>query len=254
MGKELHSLPMTNQDDYHNVRYKHQIWHEYNIEMLRRIFDNEDLSKEYAFWGVSVYSDVLREQIRYLSEDISTHVTRLESIRERLPLYPEQPGISNVTLTARERTDSTTKSVFLVHGSDHGVKETVARYLAKLNLDPIVLHEQPNLGDTIIEKLERSSPVAFSIVLLTCDDQAYPVSNPSSLKFRARQNVVFELGYFIGKLGRQKVCALYADGVELPSDFQGVVYIPLDKAGAWRLLLARELKASGLNIDLNDVL
>ena len=152
-----------------------------------------------------------------------------------------------------EHAAPTTKSVFLVHGADHGIKDTIARYLTKLKLDPIILHELPNLGDTIIEKLERESPVAFSVVLLTCDDKACPISDDtSSLKPRARQNVVFELGFFIGKLGRQKVCALHAEGVELPSDFHGVVYIPLDAAGAWRLLLARELKASGLDIDLNN--
>jgi predicted nucleotide-binding protein len=141
-----------------------------------------------------------------------------------------------------------------VHGADHGVKDTVARYLTKLNLEPIILHEQPNLGNTIIEKLERTSPVAFSVVLLTPDDKAYPITDPSAPKPRARQNVVFELGFFIGRLGREKVCALYTDGVELPSDFHGVVYIPFDTAGAWRLSLARELKASGLDIDLNNAL
>ena len=124
----------------------------------------------------------------------------------------------------------------------------------KLNLAPIILHEQRNLGDTIIEKLERTSPVAFSVVLLTPDDKACPNTDISTLKPRARQNVVFELGFFIGILGRKKVCALYTEGVELPSDFQGVVYIPFDSSGAWRLSLAKELKASGLDIDLNNAL
>jgi predicted nucleotide-binding protein len=245
---------MTSREDYENVEYKHKLWHEYNIELLRRIFDSEELSKEYSFWGASFLPSGLADEIEFLSKDIVTHVTRLASIRERLPLYPESPGLSRATsLVPAEHAAPTTKAVFLVHGADHGVKDTIARYLTKLKLDPIVLHEQPNLGDTIIEKLERESPVAFSVVLLTCDDKACPISDDtSSLKPRARQNVVFELGFFIGKLGRQKVCALHAEGVELPSDFHGVVYIPLDAAGAWRLLLARELKASGLDIDLNN--
>jgi predicted nucleotide-binding protein len=123
-----------------------------------------------------------------------------------------------------------------------------------LKLDPIILHEQPNRGDTIIEKLERESPAAFSVILLTPDDKAYSGSDTSSQKQRARQNVVFELGFFIGRLGREKVCALYVEGVELPSDFQGVIYIPFDVSGAWRLSLAKELKASGLDIDLNNAL
>lgn len=68
---------------------------------------------------------------------------------------------------------------------------------------------------------------------------------------RARQNVVFELGYFTGRLGRKMVCTLYEEGVETPSDYHGIVYIPLDSAGTWRILLARELKAAGFEIDLN---
>jgi predicted nucleotide-binding protein len=253
LGKKLLSTVIISSDDYKRVEHEHKLWHEYNIELLRRIFDSDELSKEYSFWGAAFFAESLSEQIKFLSQDIDTHVTRLESIKERLPLYPEAPGLSRVTpTTPTELAASTTRKVFLVHGADHGVKEAVARYLMKLNLDPIVLHEQPNLGDTIIEKLERESPVAFSVVLLTCDDKAYPISDTSLLKSRARQNVVFELGFFIGKLGRGKVCALYVEGVELPSDFHGVVYIPYDAAGAWKLLLARELKASGLDIDLNN--
>ena len=71
------------------------------------------------------------------------------------------------------------------------------------------------------------------------------------MKARARQNVVFELGYFIGRLGRNRVCALYAEGVEIPSDYSGVVYTKLDASGAWRLELAKELKAAGLPVDMN---
>ncbi|MBI2831114.1 MAG: nucleotide-binding protein [Chloroflexi bacterium] len=252
LGKALLSYTMNSMEDYEGVNHKHKLWHEYNTELLRRIFDSDELSKEYC-WDATPYTESLSDKIKYLSKDINTHIASLESIKERLPLYPESPGLSGVTSPVpAERAAPTTKAVFLVHGTDHGVKETVARYLTKLNLDPIVLHEQPNLGDTIIEKLERTSPVAFSVVLLTCDDKACPISDTSSLKPRARQNVVFELGYFIGKLGRGKVCALYAEGVELPSDFHGVVYIPFDTPGAWRLSLARELKASGLDIDLNN--
>jgi len=104
--------------------------------------------------------------------------------------------------------------------------------LIKLNLEPIILHEQPNLGDTIIAKLEHTSPMAFSVVLITPDDKACPIIDPSVLKPRARQSVVFELGFFIGRLGREKVCAIYTEGVELPSDSHGVVYIPVGTAGA----------------------
>ena len=143
------------------------------------------------------------------------------------------------------------RKVFVVHGRDRTMKAEVARFLEKLELEPIILHEQPNKGRTIIEKFEDYSDVAYAVVLLTADDMGKLASNKTDLQPRARQNVIFELGFFIGTLGRGKVCALYEEGVELPSDFKGVLYIPLDKQGGWRLKLARELKATGLELDLN---
>jgi predicted nucleotide-binding protein len=145
-------------------------------------------------------------------------------------------------------------AVFVVHGHDDEAKETVARFIEKLGLNAVVLHEQPSVGKTIIEKFEAHSNVAFAVVLLTPDDLARSKSEGGSLRGRARQNVILELGYFAAKLGRRNLCALYKPDVEIPSDFQGVLYIPMDPGGAWRALLAREMKAAGLPINANLIL
>jgi predicted nucleotide-binding protein len=149
-----------------------------------------------------------------------------------------------------------TDRVFVVHGHDDLTKVTVARFIERLGLQAIILHEQANLGKTIIEKLEHHADVGFAVILLTPDDvgaskAAHQAGQP--LNDRARQNVIFEHGCFIGKLGRDKVCALYK-GVEIPSDLQGVLYVPLDDAGAWKLSLAKEMQAAGMNVDLNKAL
>ena len=149
---------------------------------------------------------------------------------------------------------NTSRRVFVVHGHDSAAKESIARYLSKLDLEPVVLHEQPNAGRTIIEKFEAHSDVAFAVVLLTPDDVGYPSGNSAAAKPRARQNVILELGFFTAALGRARVCALYMGGVDIPSDFSGVLYHELDAGGAWRLMLARELKAGGLEIDMNRAL
>lgn len=144
--------------------------------------------------------------------------------------------------------------VFIVHGHDTLSKVEVARTLERLKLTPIVLHEQPNEGRTIIEKFERdASKASFAVVLLTPDDEGHPIGKPSETRKRARQNVVLELGYFSGFLGRARVCVLYRGDVEVPSDYLGVLYVPLDDAGAWRFTLAKELKQAGLTVDLNDL-
>lgn len=147
-----------------------------------------------------------------------------------------------------------TRDVFIVHGHDEAAKEQVARFLGNLNLRPVILHEQANHGSsTIIEKLERHSNVTFAIVLLTPDDLGSVKNSPNALSPRARQNVILELGYFLGKLGRKGVCPLYKEGVELPSDFSGVIYTPLDSHGGWQLKLAKELRLILSDIDLNNI-
>ncbi|MBS1525004.1 MAG: nucleotide-binding protein, partial [Bacteroidetes bacterium] len=74
------------------------------------------------------------------------------------------------------------------------------------------------------------------------------------VNYRARQNVILELGYFFGKLGRRKVCALCSSDIELPSDISGILHIPLDTHGAWKSKLAKELKSTGFDIDMNDLI
>jgi predicted nucleotide-binding protein len=146
------------------------------------------------------------------------------------------------------------KKVFVVHGHDHGSKEAVARYLERLGLKAVILHEKANEGLTVIEKIEAHSGVGFAVVLLTPDDVGAAKAAAKKLQARARQNVVLELGYFLGKLKRNRVCALYVPGVEIPSDFQGVLYIEFDAKGAWRTHLAQELSNARLPINVEGLL
>lgn len=133
------------------------------------------------------------------------------------------------------------------------MKETTARTLSKLGLDPIILHEQPDGGRTIIEKFEEnSSEVGYAIILLTADDEG-KAKKEIDMKARARQNVVFEMGYFIGKLGRNKVLLLLENGVEKPGDLDGVVYTPIDANDGWKLKLVKELKACKYNVSADNI-
>ena len=131
-----------------------------------------------------------------------------------------------------------TRKVFIVHGHDETMKEAVARALVKLDLEPVILHEQPNKGRTI-------------------NDFAYAKdSDVDNKKSRARQNVILELGYFIGKLGREHVLPLYKEepDFEIPSDYSGVLFTSFDNKGMWQLNLVKELKACGFEVDANKLL
>jgi len=143
---------------------------------------------------------------------------------------------------------SSTK-VFIVHGHNEAINIEMARTIETLGLTPIILREQPSGSKTIIEKFEdNADSVGFSVILLTADDKTDGGS------IRARQNVIFEMGYFMGKLGRDHVMCLLQDGVEKPGDIDGVVYTPLDPSGLWKFSLVKELKAAGYNVDANKIL
>lgn len=142
-----------------------------------------------------------------------------------------------------------TNSVFIVHGHDITLKIEVARLLEQQSIEAIILHEQPSLGKTIIEKIEHYSDVGAAIVLFTPDDEGKAKSE-KEYKNRARQNVVFEAGYFTGYLGREKIISLISDkSIELPGDLQGIVYVE----DMWQIKLMQELKARGFNVDMNKI-
>jgi len=145
------------------------------------------------------------------------------------------------------------KDVFIVHGRDDPAKTEVARLIERSGLNAVILHEQPNAGRTIIEKFEKfGGSAGFAVVLLTPDDVGGP--GRENLHPRARQNVIGEMFWFAGKLGRERVCALKKGDIEMPSDFVGVGYTKMDDLGAWKTELLRELNAAGYEVDWKKAL
>lgn len=173
------------------------------------------------------------------------------SLKILLKAQPTIPFVAKAS-TVTPPHHANTKKVFIVHGHDDGLKNAVARFLSRIGLSPVILHELPNRGRTIIEKFMDHSDVGFAVVLLTADDKG-GLANASSeeLGFRARQNVVMELGFFLGRLGRDRVAAIYDERVEMPSDYRGVLFLPYDRAGMWQHSLVKEIKAVGIQVDAN---
>ncbi len=172
-----------------------------------------------------------------------------EVYEEISPEIIPAPSPELVPITNQEK-------VFIVHGHDHAARDTVEDFVDNWDLIPIVLDKEPNKGRTIIEKFEDlADETSFAIVLLTPDDVGGPASvqQTGDLQRRARQNVILELGYFLKGLGRPKVCILYKEGVELPSDIHGLLYVPMDDAGEWRQTVIREIESAGLLIDGNKI-
>lgn len=162
-----------------------------------------------------------------------------------------KPKKSSSAATGIQNSATDKHNVFIVHGHDDLAKVSVARYIEKLGFKPIILNEQASSGRTIIEKIEEYSNVGYGIVLYTpCDLGG---KTDKTLQARARQNVVFEHGYLIGKIGRDNVCALVKGDIETPNDISGVVYVNMDDSNAWHIQIAKELKNSGYHVDMNLV-
>jgi hypothetical protein len=253
VGRKLLDLSIRSEQDLEQARANRQRWSSFNTELLLRSFDNKSIADDYNWspsFGMISMNRSLGEKIEDFRESVRDRLNRLQSILERLPLIPEGFGVLPARTSQEQArlSPAAAQSVFIVHGRDQAARETVARFIERLGLTAVILHEQANQGRTLIEKFEANAQVAFAIVLLTADDTC------NSGVSRARQNVIFELGYFFGTLGRKRVAALYVPGVELPSDVQGLAYIELDSKDAWRFLLARELAAAGLPVDTSRLL
>lgn len=253
-GRELRDQQILDRAALGAANSAYSTWVEYTRDLLRRILSTDEVATDFGrsarmIWALGP-SD-LSEDVAEFRSDIGTHVRRLESVRDRLPLFSNTaaPAADAGATNAR---DSDMSRVFVVHGRNLAAVDRVARLLRDLDLTPVVLREQPNEGRTIIEKFEAHSDVGFAVVLLTGDDiGGLADAKPEELRLRARQNVVLELGFFVGRLGRKLVAALEEPGIERPSDVEGVIYIPFDAGDTWRLLLAKEMKAAGLKVDLN---
>jgi predicted nucleotide-binding protein len=175
----------------------------------------------------------------------------VKGLEEDLADAGERP--SSISTSAPPRSTNNDE-IFVVHGRDSSAKVEVARLIERAGLKAVILHEQPNQGRTIIEKFEAHGGAAgFAVIVVTPDDVGG--LDKDNLQPRARQNVIGEMFWFAGRLGRDRVCALKKGDVEMPSDFAGVGYTEMDDRGAWKQELLREMQAAGYkNLDWGSAL
>lgn len=234
-----------NAEDVDNCRQQITTWQLTTKEVLISIYGEShryvrDFSKTISSKNTGF--NFQREFVFEIKQGLSI----LDSVCETINLGIDKKHI------AKDYSDN--NKVFIVHGHDSEIRNEVELLVKQLELDPVVLFKRPNLGDTIIEKLLReANEAAFAIVIYTKCDEGKAIED-RNLKPRARQNVVFEHGLMCGLLGRNRVVALVEEGVEIPSDLSGIVYIQLDESKRWQFDIAKEMKAAGLNIDLNKLL
>jgi len=225
--------------------------------IIRKVFGDtskylDDLN-DISFYTFALLSTSEQAQNERWNSGKSEMLNLFSTMLEELKLFGTAKTPKRVEKTHIRQSNQ----IFIVHGHNEAMKQAVARTLEKLGLEPIILHEKPDKGRTIIEKFTDYSNVLFAVVLLSPDDLGYVKgASLESAKFRARQNVIFELGFFVGKLGRERVCVLYQEvaNFEMPTDYSGVLYTPFDRKGRWQFDLVKELKACDYDVDANKLL
>jgi predicted nucleotide-binding protein len=240
----------------------------YNDGFLNKSLKTADMKIKKIFGENSDYRAIL-EKLRFSPRYITNFTEEGSYVRsfssgKRKFLDLVQVMLEDVELTESIEGSSTIQNenvisdnIFIVHGHNNEMKESTARFIEKIGLKAIILHEQASNGRTIIEKFTDHSNVSFAIVLLSADDLAFKRDDkPENSMFRARQNVILELGFFLGKIGRERVVVLHekVSNLEIPSDYSGVIYVPFDDYGNWRLSVMKELNAVGFNVDANKLL
>lgn len=231
-------------DDVRRGRLDQVSWYDDTMNELEAIFASKAKNYFFSEGGFRfIYSSIKGRIFK------SANLDRSQGILRRM-IDGLAAASSDAPLTGNIKPSN---KIFIVHGHDEKRLLEVKEILTSQDLLPIILKNEPNGGATVIEKFERNSDVGFAVVLFTADDLGSVKAASDQLSPRARQNVVLELGYFIGKLTRARICALNDHGIELPSDIHGIVYTELDAGGAWRYKLLDELKYAGYAVDKNKL-
>jgi predicted nucleotide-binding protein len=251
LGEEMLNRSIISDEDLKILNQDSNAWTDYNIEFLKQTFNNpyNEYRNSYkssgTYWGGIAFPSepepiksktIIKNQI----DNIQNLINKSDLIKSSVEIQMEE---------ANNIIDKT--KVFIVHGHDETAETKAARFIEKLGFEAIILHEQASSSKTIIEKIEQYSNVGFGIVLYTPCDLGGKTSD--ELRYRARQNVVFEHGFLMGKIGRSNVCALVRGDIELPNDISGVVYVAMDNGNAWHFKIAKEMKNSGYIVDMNKL-
>ena len=237
-GNELLEIPLPTSASLKAAEKLYNHWNSENFDILKKVFLYSDIARDYStsHWSIgSIFiSDLnLGEKVEKLHSNIRFRISRLDSI------------LSGVRLLADERqTSAVSDKIFFVHGTDCDASARVISFLHELGLQTIKMKELAHAGKTIIAEIQKRSEVGYAVCLLTPDNLGG--TSVDALHFRADQNVILQLGIFVGILGRENVSSLYVEGVELPEDYHGFEHIEIDRTNKWKSILLEELNRAGV--------
>jgi predicted nucleotide-binding protein len=255
-GKQIQLKDFKTVPELEEREREFSLWDDYNLEFLKGSFNNPLNEYHHSYENTSFMSgidDVIRGanpsdpryRAKHFPSRLNSKIIELESLLKKADLL--HSDVENVVIKSQTNFFMN-DTVMIIHGHDDDMKRNVQLFINRAGITDIVLHEQLDRGRTIIEKLEEEgSKATYAIALLSPDDVL-----PDGT-MRARQNVILEIGYFLGKLGRERVKLLKKGDVEIPSDLQGILFETYDTSGGWKIKISKELQHFGFAIDLSTI-
>ncbi|MHB1462495.1 MAG: TIR domain-containing protein [Armatimonadota bacterium] len=246
VGEAMMTREIKQENELSNVDYKRKLWLVENDALIKIFFHTTEIStvsNNRILKPVGPYRSVAEKVVDFRSH-LKADINVLKKAESELKKYRDASELTIVEdshIRKEHQVDPASKKVFIVHGRDEDRRQEVRDVLLEFGYEPIILDKQPNQGKTLIEKFIEYSDVAYAVVLITPDDIGFLSGANNEMNPRARQNVIFELGYFYGILGRERVCVLQSGVLEKPSDISGIVHISFED-DEWKTKLKKEIE------------
>jgi predicted nucleotide-binding protein len=224
--------------------------------LISNPMDYEEDLKHIHFWPLSLTRNTTEELMHAWENGKNALNSLLDCILEKIDIENQFGIREKGSKMDIEGGISDYKNIFIVHGHDALMKNLVNSFVIKIGLNPIILDEKENQGNTVIEKFEQAAANAsYAIILMSPDDKVLPEDD--KIIYRPRQNVVFEMGYFISVLGRSRVLILSKRNLplEFPTDLSGLIHEAFEENNdRWKIRIIKELNILGYGIDANNLL
>lgn len=194
------------------------------------------------------------DQERKLEKELSKWEDELKEKEDEIDQREKEIQKKEEEQEKKRKEEKLGNDILVVHSHDDEAKDMTLGFIDELGLNPIILRDTPDSGTELFDRFEDHKNIGFAIVVLNPDDIGETKIERCELRHRVNQSLIFELGFLVGKLGWNRVCALYEEGIDIPASNEGIIYVQMDKEGKWKKTIAREIKTAELEVEADKII